>query len=51
MENQIIQLKKRNKYHNERIVINQGIDKSSLKAFNCKPYTGRKWNPTCCRET
>lgn len=33
MENQIIQFKKRNKYHNERIVINQGIDKSSLKAL------------------
>nr|WKT07323.1 RNA polymerase beta'' subunit [Klebsormidium nitens] len=36
MENQMIQLKKQNKYQNERIVINQGIDKSSLKALIAK---------------
>ena len=36
MENQIIQLKTRNKYYNERIVINQGMDKGSLKALIAK---------------
>lgn len=36
MENEIIQLQKLNKYQSERIVTNQGIDKSSIKALIAK---------------